>query len=64
VSGHATTYQLTKPYYQNTTEVYVNGLRWRLGDDYTESNPAAGQITFSAPLDTETQSLRICYIAA
>lgn len=42
-------------YVSNTTGVFVNGLAQRRGTDYTESNPATGEITFtSAPRASDT----------
>lgn len=41
-------------YIPGTTQVYLNGLRQRLGTDYDETDPDAGTITFtSAPLTTD-----------
>jgi hypothetical protein len=40
------------PYVVGTTEVTRDGLRMKLGDDYTESSPSTGQITFTTPPST------------
>jgi hypothetical protein len=34
-------------YYPGSTTVYVNGYFYRLGREYTESNPSGGEITFT-----------------
>ena len=36
-------------YIGGTTEVYVDGIRQRLGIEYTESDPNEGEITFATP---------------
>lgn len=45
--GVTTVFTIPYGYISGTTEVYVNGLRYFRGTNYTESNPVAGQITFS-----------------
>lgn len=44
-----TTYQLPFAFYKGSTQVWVDGLRKRLGVDYTEQ-PTAGTITFTPPI--------------
>ena len=46
-----------------STRVYVDGLFQRPGHEYTESNPAAGGITFAAPVSSSSD-VRICYFVA
>jgi len=37
------------PYVSGSTTIFINGLAQRRGTDYTESDPAAGEITFTDP---------------
>lgn len=54
-NGSATVFTLPFGYVTGSTTLYVNGLVQRLGIDYTESNPATGQITLTtAPLATDS----------
>lgn len=50
---NGTTYVFKLPngigYISGTTQVYVNGILQRLNAEYSESNPDAGEITFSEP---------------
>ena len=43
----STVYTLTGAYVPGTTVVFLNGFFQRPGHEYTESNPAAGEITFA-----------------
>jgi hypothetical protein len=52
--GATTVFAMPWGYVIGSTEVFLNGLIQRLDIDYTESDPAAGEITFtSAPLATD-----------
>jgi hypothetical protein len=58
-NGATTSFFIPFIYIGGTTVVSINGLTQRLGVDYTESNPAAGQITFTtAPASTDTIYVR------
>lgn len=51
-NGSTTVFAITGgvPYVLDSTSVFVNGLSQRIGIDYTETDPASGEITFtSAP---------------
>ena len=48
-NGTLKTFTLSFGYLAGTTEVYLNGLLQRLGVDYVESDPTAGQIRFIEP---------------
>ncbi len=47
VPSSALVYTLSGAYVPGTTVVFVNGFFQRPGHEYTESNPAAGEITFA-----------------
>lgn len=51
-NGVTTIFTVDNSYLAGTTEVSRNGLRLVLGTDYTESNPATGQITFTTAPST------------
>lgn len=52
--GTSVIYTLTGPYVPGSTIVFLGGFFQRPGHEYTESNPAAGEITFTtAPLNAE-----------
>lgn len=58
-NGVTTSFFIPFVYIGGTTVVSINGLTQRLGVDYTESDPAAGQITFTtAPSSTDTLYVR------
>lgn len=52
--GAETVFAIPFGYIDGSTQVYLNGLLQREGIDYTESDPAAGEITFtSAPVASD-----------
>jgi hypothetical protein len=60
--GTSVVYQLTGAYVPGTTIVFVGGFFQRPGHEYTESDPAAGEITFTtAP--TAGESIVVFYTA-
>lgn len=47
-NGSQTVFQIPFGYIATTTQVYINGLLQRRNTDYTETDPEAGEITFSS----------------
>lgn len=57
------TFYLTDAYQPGSSKVWVNGLRWRRGIEYTESDPLNKEITFfDAPLSGD--QLWVCYTSS
>ena len=59
--GPASRYNASNAYTVGSTEVYVDGLFQRPGIDYSESNPATGELYFG---DVITGPVYVCYDSA
>lgn len=65
--GSGATFTCTAPYAPGTLRVYKNGLLMNpgAGNDYTESDPAAGEFTFEAgSIPVAPGVVLVTYIAA
>ena len=63
--GATTVFMIKFPYITGSTAVFLNGLIQRLGVDYTESDPATAEITFTtAPLATDNILVTALTLAA
>jgi hypothetical protein len=61
--GVLTDFSVPFAYQTGTTEVFVNGLLWRRGVEYTELDSAAGTIRFAEPLHADDEVLVTCTTA-
>jgi hypothetical protein len=55
-----TTFTLTDAYQAGSTRVWVNGLRWRSGIEYAETDPVGGTFAFFDPPETG-DNIWVCY---
>jgi len=64
--GSGAVFVTAHPYYPTKLEVYLNGI-WQnpgVGNDYTESDPAAGEFTFEpACVPSGLDTVRVKYLA-
>lgn len=58
----STQYETSSRFTPGTTQVYVNGFRLRLGDDYDE-DPGNTSVTLGTPVDV-VDVVTICYVVA
>lgn len=56
---NGTIYDFGQPFLKNSTQVWVNGQRYRVGIEYTES-PPAGTLTLSTPITSADKITALC----